>query len=96
MRFPDREEGVEEQHQFPWAPVVPAPWLTNQLGWEVPGVLTDRLQQAVGPVAVELAMAFPCPFTLPLSGKKCNWKGKFYFGLESRDLQLRQNDPYFQ
>ena len=75
----DRE--VEEQFQFQWAPGAPAPWLTNQSGWEVRGVLTDRLQQAVGPVAVELAVAFPCPLTLPFSEEICNWKGTFYSGL---------------
>ena len=64
--------GVEGQLQLP---VVPAPWLTNQLGWEVPGVLTDRLQQAVGPVAVELEVAFPCPSLYLCQGKNATGRG---------------------
>ena len=95
VRLPD-QEGAEEHLQFPEARVVPVQLLTNQSVWEAPGVLRDQLRQVVGPAAVKLAEAFPCPFTLPLSGKKCNRKGKFYFGLKSWDLQLRQNDPYFQ
>ena len=66
VRLLDRV-GVEGQLRFPGAPVVPAQLLRDQLVWEASGALRDRLRQAEGPAVVELAEAFPCPFTLPSS-----------------------------
>ena len=59
-------------------------------------VLTDQLLRAVLPVAVELAEAFPCPLTLPLTVKKSNRKGTFHLGLELYNWQSWQNDQYSQ
>jgi len=85
-QIPDRE-AVEEQLPFPAVlvvlvvPVVPVVPVIDQSVWALSGVLTDQLLRAV--VAVELAEAFPCPFTLPLTGEKCNRKGTFHLRLES-------------